>query len=138
MLVPPRTAPACSRPPIARRARSGLWGADADDAAGDAKEIATERPRRRRGGPHHRVVKAKFKGKPEADAIRREDRRPRRAAAEICPTTIAESEHGFCASRMAEARAALLKARADGLKRARRLERKTTGQRRLHLLTCVG
>ena len=58
---------------------------------------------------------ARLKGKPEADDVERDETDLVARGQEICRDYDKESDHGFCASRMAQVRAAWLKARADKL-----------------------
>jgi hypothetical protein len=118
VLVPAQGAACVFKAADCRASPSGLWGADGDTAAGEVKEIATERAHAEDAATRIlKSVKAKFKGKPEADSLGREQADFAAHGSEICLDYDRESEHGFCASRMAEARAALLKARADRLAR---------------------
>ena len=118
VLVPAQEAACVFQAADCQASPSGLWGADGASAVGDAKEIATERTRA--DDAANRILKsakAKFKGKSELDGLEREQGDLVARGQKICHDYDRESEHGFCASRMAEARAALLKARADRLMR---------------------
>jgi hypothetical protein len=118
VLVPAQGSACVFQAADCRASPSGLWGADGDEAAGEVKEIATQRAHAEdAAGRIMKSVNAKFKGKPEADSLKREQADLVARGSEICLDYDRESEHGFCASRMAEARAALLKARADRLAR---------------------
>jgi hypothetical protein len=94
----------------------GLWGPDAASLADEAKAIAQARTHADDATARLlKTLQARFKGKPEADDVERDEADLVTRGQEICRDYDKESDHGFCASRMAQARAAWLKARADKL-----------------------
>ena len=116
MLVPAQNAACVFQAADCRASPGGLWGPDAASLAGETKAI--EQARAHADDAAARLLKAlaaRFKGKPEAEDLEREEAdfvtRGQRSAA----TTTRNPDTGFCASRMAQARAAWLKARAEKL-----------------------
>jgi hypothetical protein len=118
VLVPVQNAACVFQAADCRASPGGLWGPDAASLAGEAKAI--EQARAHADDASARLLKilaARFKGKPEADDLEREHDDLVSRGQEICRDYDKDSETGFCASRMAQARAARLKARADKLAR---------------------
>lgn len=116
VLVPVQNAACVFQAADCRASPGGLWGPDAESLAGEAKAI--EQARTRADDAAARLLKglqARYKGKPEADDLEREHDDLVSRGQAICHDYDSDSETGFCASRMAQARAAKLKARADKL-----------------------
>lgn len=116
VLVPAQNAACVFQAADCQASPGGLWGPDAASLADEAKTI--ERARAHADGASTRLLKAletRFKGKPEADDIQRQETDMVARGEEVCRDYDKETDHGFCASRMAQARAAWLKARADKL-----------------------
>jgi len=117
-LVPAQNAACVFKAADCRASPGGLWGPDAASLAGEAKAI--EQARAHADDAAARLLKtvaARLKGKPEAEDVERDEADMVTRGQEICRDYDHESDHGFCASRMAQARAAWLKARADKLTR---------------------
>jgi hypothetical protein len=115
-LVPAQNAACVFQAADCRASPSGLWGPDAASIADEAKAI--ERARAHADDASTRLLKAlkaRSKGKPEADNLDRELADLVARGKEICRDYDRDSDLGFCASRMAQVRAAWLKARADKL-----------------------
>jgi hypothetical protein len=115
-LVPAQNAACVFKAADCRASPGGLWGPDAASLAGEAKAI--EQARAHADDASARLLKtlqARFKGKPEADDLVHQEADFITRGREICRDYDHESDHGFCASRMAQVRAAWLKARADKL-----------------------
>jgi len=113
-LVPARDSACVFQAADCRASPGGLWGPDAASLANEAKAI--QKARARADDVSARLLKAlqaRLKGKPEADSLEREQADFIARGKEVCRDYDKESEHGFCASRMAQARAAWLKSRAD-------------------------
>jgi hypothetical protein len=118
VLVPAQNAACVFQAADCRASPGGLWGPDAASLAGEAKAI--EQARARADDAATRLLKglqARFKGKPEADDLEREHDDLVSRGQAICRDYDKDSETGFCASRMAQVRAARLKARTDKLAR---------------------
>ncbi len=88
---------------------SGLWGPDGANLENDAKSIERERARADAAAAHSlRTLQDRLKGRPDADDLAREASDFAARRDDVCRAYEKETEHGYCASRMAEARAALL------------------------------
>ena len=115
-LVPAQSAACVFKAADCQASPGGLWGPDAASLVDEAKAI--ERARAHADDATARLLKtlqARFKGKPEADDLEREHDDLIARGQDICRDYDKESDHGFCASRMAQVRAAWLKTRADKL-----------------------
>jgi hypothetical protein len=116
VLVPAQNAACVFQAADCRASPGGLWGPDAASLAGETKAI--EQARAHADDASTRLLKilaARFKGKPEAENVEHEEADFVTRGQEVCRDYDKDSETGFCASRMAQARAAWLKARADKL-----------------------
>jgi hypothetical protein len=114
VLVPAQNTACVFQAADCRASPGGLWGPDAESLAVEAKAIAQARARADDAAARLlRTLAVRLKGKPEADDIERDEADLVTRGQEICRDYDKDSEHGFCASRMAEVRAAWLKARAD-------------------------
>jgi hypothetical protein len=116
VLVPVQNAACVFQAADCRASPGGLWGPDAASLASEGKAI--EQARAHADDAAARLLKAlgtRLKGKPEADDVEREEADLVTRGQEICRDYDQEKDHGFCGSRMAQARAAWLKARADKL-----------------------
>ena len=118
VLVAPQNA-ACVFPAADCQASpSGLWGPDGADLEGDAKSIGRQRALAEAAtAASLHTLETRFKGRPEAQVAAREQSDFAARRDDVCRDYEKEAAHGFCASRMAQARAALLKARIDALDR---------------------
>jgi len=97
---------------------AGLWGPDPATLHSDAKTIGRLRTRADSTADRTlRAIQTRLKGGPDADAIAHEDADFAARRDEVCHGYAQEAASGYCASRMAEARAALLKARLEALSR---------------------
>ena len=115
-LVPAQNAACVFKSADCQASPGGLWGPDAGTLAAEAKVIGQVRTHADDAATRLlKTLAARLKGKPEADDVERDEADLVTRGQEICRDYQKESEHGFCASRMAQARAAWLKARADKL-----------------------
>lgn len=95
---------------------AGLWGPDPSTLHSDAKTIGRLRTRADSAADRTlRAIQARLKDGPDADAIAHEDADFAARRDEVCHGYVQEVASGYCASRMAQARAALLKARLEAL-----------------------
>jgi hypothetical protein len=116
VLVPGQNAVCVFKAADCQASPGGLWGPDAASLADEAKAIAQARTRADDAAARLlKTLAARLKGKPEADDVERDEADLVTRGQEICRDYDKEAEHGFCASRMAQMRAAWLKARADKL-----------------------
>jgi hypothetical protein len=116
VLVPAQNAACVFQAADCRASPGGLWGPDAASLASEAKAI--EQARARADDASARLLKifaARLKGKPEAENVEHEEADLVTRGQEVCRDYDKDSATGFCASRMAQTRAAWLKARADKL-----------------------
>ena len=116
VLAPPQNAACVFQAADCRASPSGLWGPDPASLIDEAKAI--ERVRTHADDVSARLIKTlqtRFKGKPEAADIIHQQTDLITRSEDVCRDYDRESDHGFCASRMAQARAAWLKARVDKL-----------------------
>jgi hypothetical protein len=115
-LVPAQNAACVFKAADCRASPGGLWGPDAASLADEAKAIAQARAHADDAATRLlKTLAARLKGKPEADDVERDEADLVTRGQEICRDYDKESDHGFCASRMAQMRAAWLKARVDKL-----------------------
>jgi hypothetical protein len=95
---------------------AGLWGPDPATLHSDAKTIGRLRTRADSAADRTlRAIQTRLKDAPDAHAIAHEDADLAARRDEVCHDYAQEAAFGYCASRMAEARAALLKARLEAL-----------------------
>ncbi|MGA2494980.1 MAG: hypothetical protein ABSF67_18910 [Roseiarcus sp.] len=115
-LVPAQNAACVFKAADCRASPGGLWGPDAASLAAEGKAIALVRTHADDAAARLlKTLAARLKGKPEADDVERDEADLVTRGQEICRDYDKDPEHGFCASRMAQVRAAWLKARADKL-----------------------
>ena len=96
---------------------AGLWGPDPATLHSDAKAIGRQRLRSDEAADRTmRAIQTKLKGQPDAERDQARGRRSGGAPRRRLPQLHPGGRLRFCASRMAQARAAYLKARLDGLK----------------------
>jgi hypothetical protein len=116
VLVPAENAACVFQAADCQASPGGLWGPDAASPADDSKALAHQRSRAEAAAAHSlHAIQARLKGRPEADDAVHEDSDWAARQDDICRGYAQEAVSGFCASRMAQARAALLKARFDAL-----------------------
>jgi hypothetical protein len=116
VLVPAQNAACVFAAADCRASPSGLWGPDVASLATEAKAAAIVRTHADDAAARlMKALAARLKGKPEAEDIERDESDLVSRGQEICRDYDKDSEHGFCASRMAQIRAAWLKSRADKL-----------------------
>ena len=116
VLAAPQNAACVFQAADCRASPSGLWGPDAGSLSREGKAIAQARARADDAAT--KLLKAldvRLKGKPEAGDVEREASDWIARGQEVCRDYDQETTHSFCASRMAQARAAWLKAKADRL-----------------------
>jgi hypothetical protein len=117
-LVPAQNAACVFKAADCRASPGGLWGPDAASLATEAKAIAQVRTHADDAAARLlKTLAARLKGKPEGDDVERDVADLVSRGQEICRDYDRDKDHGFCASRMAQVRAAWLKARADKLTR---------------------
>jgi len=115
-LVPAQNAACVFTAADCRASPGGLWGPDVASLATEAKATALARAHADEAAARlMKALAAHLKGKPEAEDIERDESDLVTRGQEICRDYDKDSEHGFCASRMAQMRAAWLKSRADKL-----------------------
>ncbi len=118
VLAPPQDRACVFQAADCQATPAGLWGPDPSTLHSDVKTIGRQRLHADNAADRTlRAVQAKLKGQPDADAITREDGDMAARRADVCHDYVQEANYAFCASRMAQARAAYLKARLDGLKK---------------------
>jgi len=99
---------------------NGLWGPSAADLGNDAKAIERQRDEADAAAERSlRALQTRLKGRPEAADVAREEKDLAQRRDEVCRQYDQEAANGYCASRMAQARAALFRARLDALTRRR-------------------
>jgi hypothetical protein len=97
---------------------AGLWGPDPSTLHDSPKALRRQRSRADSAAERSlRAIQTRLKGSPDADAVAHEDADVAGRRAEVCRDYAEEAAYGYCASRIAEARAALLKARLEALPR---------------------
>ncbi len=113
VLVPAQTAACVFQAADCQANPGGLWGPDGASLEKDAKAIAKERARADAAVTDSlRRLQAHDKGA-SAAAFSREQNDFAAQRAEICRAYAGEAQHGFCAARLTQARAALLRTRAE-------------------------
>jgi hypothetical protein len=94
----------------------GLWGPDGASLAGDAAKIVKERAEAERTmGKLLQLIGDRAQDSARAEDVVRDQNGFAGRRDELCHDYASESVHGFCALRVTEARAALLRARLDEL-----------------------
>ncbi|MGD0640440.1 MAG: hypothetical protein ABSC22_06805 [Roseiarcus sp.] len=118
VLVPAQNAACVFQAADCQASPAGLWGAEGAGLEGDAKSIERERARADAAASESlRALEARLKGRPEAADIARQDNGFPARRDDVCRDYVKEAVHGYCASRMAQARAALLQERIEALDR---------------------
>jgi len=118
VLVPAQSQACVFQAADCQASPGGLWGPDGANLENDAKSIERQRARADAAAAHAlRTLHERLKGQPEADDLARGESDFASRRDEVCRDYEKEAEHGYCASRMAQARAALLKARLVTLDR---------------------
>jgi hypothetical protein len=94
----------------------GLWGPEGEGLVKDASAIAHQRARAESAMVAFlQALQAHYKGKPEAEDLTSEQSDFAAKRDDVCRDYAKEAAHGFCASRLTEARALALKARLEAL-----------------------
>ncbi len=118
VLVPEQATACVFQAADCQASPAGLWGPDGAGLESDAKTIARDRARADAAAAASlEAIEARLKGRPEADDAAREDNDFAARRDDVCRDYQKEAVHGYCASRMAQARAARLRARLDALER---------------------
>jgi hypothetical protein len=118
VLVPAQSAACVFQAADCQASPSGLWGPDGDNLESDAKSILRQRALAEIAAAGFlRTLEARLKGRPEAEDVAREQSDFVARRDDVCRDYEKEAAHGFCVSRMAQWRAAQLKARVDALDR---------------------
>jgi hypothetical protein len=95
---------------------SGLWGPDGSSLERDAAEIAEERLQAEKAmGKVVHAIESRAENNPEAANLMRDQSAFAGRRDDACRDYVKESVHGFCATRLTEARNALLQSRLDAL-----------------------
>jgi hypothetical protein len=117
VLVPAQTTACVFQAADCQASPSGLWGPDGATLEKDAKSIAKTRSRMDSSiAESLRLIETRDKGASSAGLTRDQiDFASQRD--ELCRDYAAEARHGFCAAAVTEARAALLRKRAEEPKR---------------------
>ena len=115
-LVPAQTSACVFKEADCQASPSGLWGGEGGKLAADAKSIEHARSRAESTMiANFRALSARLKDRAKAEGVAREQAAFSSQREETCRDYAQEPAHGFCATRLTEARAAFLKARADEL-----------------------
>jgi hypothetical protein len=94
----------------------GLWGPDGASLVGDAAAIVKERAEAERTmGKILHIIEDRAEDSPRAADVVRDQKGFAGQREELCRDYVKESIHGYCALRVTEARAALLRTRLDEL-----------------------
>jgi len=118
VLVPAQNAACVFKAADCQASPSGLWGPEEANLEGDAKSIERRRALAETAAAGFlRTLEARLKGRPEAADVAREQSDFAARRDDVCRDYEKEAAHGYCASRMAQSRAALLRARIDALER---------------------
>ncbi len=118
VLVPAQNTACVFQAADCQASPGGLWGPDGANLENDAKSIERRRARADAAAAGRlRTLQARFKGRPEADDAARDERDFPAQRDDVCRDYEKEAVHGYCASQMAQAHAARLKARIDALER---------------------
>jgi hypothetical protein len=116
-LVPPQLQACIFQQADCQASPSGLWGAaGAALGAAEAKQIEQARARAETAlAANYRALAARLNDPAKANDLARDQSRFTSDRQDICRDYARESTHGFCTTRLTEARAAFLKARFDEL-----------------------
>ncbi|MGD0562882.1 MAG: hypothetical protein ABSA66_07295 [Roseiarcus sp.] len=118
VLVPAQNTACVFQAADCQASPGGLWGPDGANLENDAKSIERQRARADAAAAGSlRTLQARLKGQPEADDMARDEGDFPAQRDDVCRDYEKEAVHGYCASRMAQAHAAHLKARIDALER---------------------
>jgi hypothetical protein len=118
VLAPAQNAACVFQAADCQASPSGLWGPQGADLESDAKSIGRQRARAETAAAGFlHTLEARLKGRPEAEDVAREQSDFVARRDDVCRDYEKEADHGYCASRMAQSRAALLKTRIDALDR---------------------
>ncbi len=118
VLVPAQNTACVFQAADCQASPGGLWGPDGANLESDAKSIERQRARADAAAVGSlRTLQARLKGRPEADDVARDESDFPAQRDDVCRDYQKEAVHGYCASRMAQAHAARLKARIDALER---------------------
>ncbi len=113
VLAPAQTAACVFQAADCQANPGGLWGPDGASLEKDAKAIAKERAKADASiSDSLRRLQAHDKGASTA-ALSREQNDFAAQRTDICHAYAGEAQHGFCAARLTQARAALLRLRAE-------------------------
>ena len=113
VLAPAQTTACVFQAADCQASPGGLWGPEGASLGKDAKAIAKERARADASiSDSLRRLQAHDKGAAAA-ALSREQNDFAAQRAELCGSYAGEAQHGFCAARLTQARAALLRMRAE-------------------------
>jgi hypothetical protein len=116
VLVPPQLAACVFNQADCQASPAGLWGPAGTSLGTEAKTIERARALAEAAMTvNYRAFDARLQDRTKADDLARDQARFSQDRAETCRDYLHEGAHGFCASRLTEARAAFLKARLDEL-----------------------
>lgn len=115
VLAPPQITACVFKAADCQTSPGGLWGPDATELGKDAAEIGKRRVRAETAMSKalSRIEKLAADN-PDAAALLRDQKAFPGEREDTCKDYVKESDHGFCAASLTEARAALLEARLTG------------------------
>ena len=117
VLAPPQNAACVFQAADCQASPSGLWGPPGAGLEKDAKIFAKEHIAADASMAESvKILRNRDKGA-NADAVSREQNDFAASREDICHDYVGETKHGFCATRVSQARAALLRKRASEGKR---------------------
>ena len=93
-----------------------MWGPDGSSLEKDAAQLAKERAEAEKAmGKAVQALEGRAENNPEAASLLRDQGAFAGQRDDACRAYLKESVHGYCATRLTEARTALLRARIDAL-----------------------
>ncbi len=115
-LVPPQISACVFKAADCQTNPSGLWGPDGSSLEKDAAQLAKERAEAEKAmGKAVQALEGRAENDPEAASLLRDQGAFAGQRDDACRDYVKESVHGYCATRLTEARTALLRARIDAL-----------------------
>ncbi len=122
VLVPTQTTACVFQAADCQASPGGLWGPAGATLEGDAKAISKARDRAEASiTTSLKTLEGRSKGEPVAALTREQNEFPGQRD-DICRDYAREALHGFCAARLTQARAALLRKRVDDTKRPAKVQ----------------
>jgi hypothetical protein len=116
VLVPPQITACVFKAADCQTTPGGLWGPDGASLVGDAAKIVKERAEAERTmGKILHIIEDRAGNSTQAADVVRDQNGFAGQREELCRDYVKEGVHGYCALRVTEARAALLRTRLDEL-----------------------